>query len=130
LRDPLPAEPGVGPLSPAFGLPLYRAVLQNPPRVDPYLGTLPPADPADPQLTPLNHPSPANGSPATGSPAIANGTATANGTHNANGARRANGALDTNGARRGPNGTPAPGRTRRRPPIIDLTRSDRPPAPD
>ena len=41
------------PLSPAFGLPLYRALLQNPPRVDPYLGPLPPADLEDRQLTPL-----------------------------------------------------------------------------
>jgi diguanylate cyclase (GGDEF)-like protein len=31
------------PFSPAAGLPLYRALLADPPRVDPYLGTLPPA---------------------------------------------------------------------------------------
>ena len=52
LSDPLP-EPLQAPLSPAFGLPLYRALLQNPPRVDPYLGALPPADPREHQLTPL-----------------------------------------------------------------------------
>jgi len=94
LLGPLPESQEQAPLSPAFGLPLYRALLQNPPRVDPYLGALPPADPTDRQLTPLGLvlPTLAQKSPAP--------TPAANGINGTNGTPAPNGANGTNGAGR------------------------------